>query len=320
MLSKKFIAAILAIMVVAFTGCSAQGMNSSSPESDNSITFTDDLGQTITVDDPQRVATLLGSFAEIWYLAGGEVIAAPDDAWDDFDLPMSEDAVNLGNTKSLSLELLFSADPDFIIASTNTKIDLDWKETINNAGITIAYFDVADFDDYLRVLKICTDITGREDLYQENGVEVKEKIDEIIQSSQERIEEKGVPKVLAVRASASRIRAVDSSNNVLGEMLKSLGCENIADSETSLLENLSMEYIMTEDPDFIFIVQSGDDYEGTQQTIQRFIEENPAWQSLTAVQNDCLFFMDKRLYNLKPNALWDQAYEQLEQILSSNKY
>ena len=78
------------------------------------VIFTDDLGRVITVEKPQRVAALLGSFADIWYLAGGEVIAAADDAWDDFDLPLPQDAVNLGMTKDLSLEKLFEADPDCI--------------------------------------------------------------------------------------------------------------------------------------------------------------------------------------------------------------
>ena len=35
------------------------------------VTFTDDLGRTVTVDQPERVAALLGSFAQIWMLAGG---------------------------------------------------------------------------------------------------------------------------------------------------------------------------------------------------------------------------------------------------------
>ena len=122
--------------------------------------FTDDLGRTVVVDQPERVACLLGSFADVWVLAGGEVIAAPDDAWVDFGFPMPEDAVNLGNTKDLSLEALFAAEPDFVIASANTEVDVQWMPTLESAGIPTAYFDVSDFDDYLRMLKICTDLTG----------------------------------------------------------------------------------------------------------------------------------------------------------------
>ena len=108
----------------------------------DTITFTDDLGREITVQTPKRVAALLGSYAHIWYLAGGTVCASADDAWDDFALPMAEDAVNLGMTKKLSLESLFLADPDFVLASANTKQNVEWMETLEAANITTAYFDV----------------------------------------------------------------------------------------------------------------------------------------------------------------------------------
>lgn len=282
---------------------------------DNAVTFTDDLERTVSVSQPQRVAALLGSFADVWTLAGGEVAAAPDDAWEDFELPMSDDAVNLGNTKNLSLEMLFSVNPDFVIASSNTRIDLEWLDTLEKSGITVAYFDVSDFDDYLRMLKICTDITGRSDLYQKNGVDVGSEIDNVIKESEKRIAEKGTPTVLSLRASSSSIRAKNSNGNVLGEMLLSLGCINIADSESSLLENLSVEYIAKADPDYIFFVQSGDDTEGTKENIEKFIDSNPLWKELSAVKNGKVFTMDKRLYNLKPNSRWSEAYEELERIL-----
>ena len=276
------------------------------------FTFTDDLGRTVTVDAPERVACLLGSFADVWVLAGGTVAAAPDDAWVDFDLPLAEDAVNLGHTKELSLEALFAAEPDFVIASSNTDIDLAWMDTLQAAGIPTAYFDVSDFDDYLRMLKLCTDITGRPDLYEKNGLDVQKEIDRAVENSKAR---GTAPKVLYLRASASSIRAKNSTGSVLGEMLAALGCVNIADSDAALLENLSMEHILLEDPDYIFFVRLGDDAAGTQASIDRFLAENPAWSGLTAVKEGRVFLLDKALYNMKPNARWGEAYLQLEELL-----
>jgi iron complex transport system substrate-binding protein len=98
-------------------------------------------------------------------------------------------------------------------------------------------------------------------------------------------------------------------------MLKNLGCVNIADSDSSLLENLSMEYILMEDPDFIFFVQLGDDTEGTRENMERFFAEHPAWASLTAVREGRVILLDKKLYNMKPNARWGEAYLALEEML-----
>lgn len=289
-------------------------------EEDEGYTFTDALGRTVAVSNPKRVAALLGSFADIWYLAGGEIIASADDAWDDFDLPMSEDAINLGMTKDLSLEKLFEADPDFVLASSNTKGNVEWLEVLESAGITVAYFEVNDFDDYLNVLKICTDITGRTDLYEQNGLAIQEQIEESIAKSKKRIEEAGeAPTVLSLRASSTFIRAKNSKDNVLGEMLYNLGCVNIADSEESLLENLSIEQIILQDPEYIFFIQQGDDAEGTKANIESFIAENPAWSELAAVKEGKVFLLEKALYALKPNDRWGEAYEKLEEILSNEE-
>ena len=48
----------------------------------------DELGRTVAVDSPERVACLLGSFAQIWQLAGGQVIATADDAGEDLGLEL----------------------------------------------------------------------------------------------------------------------------------------------------------------------------------------------------------------------------------------
>ena len=321
-MKRKLLLLLMAVLLC--TGCqqevaepvSGQEIVEEQPETQG-YTFTDALGREVTVENPKRVAALLGSYADIWYLAGGEVIASADDAWDDFDLPLPEDAVNLGMTKELSLEKLFEANPDFVLASSNTKGNVEWLETLESAGITVAYFEVNDFSDYLNFLKICTDITGRSDLYEKNGLAIAEQIEEVIRCSEGRIAQKGeAPTILSLRASSTFIRAKNSKDNVLGEMLASLGCVNIADHEESLLENLSIEQIILQDPDYIFFIQQGDNEEGTKENINSFIAENPAWSELTAVKEGRVYLLEKELYALKPNDRWAEALENLERILT----
>ena len=325
---KKLLSLLLCL--VLFAGCAAPAapeVSESVPEASETppettedapepVTFTDDLGRSVTVENPRRVAALLGSFAQVWYLAGGTVCASADDAWDDFGLPMAPDAVNLGMTKDLSLEKLLGAEPDFILASANTSQHRQWQETLEATGIPTAYFDVVDFPDYLRMLEICTKITGRQDLYQEKGLNVQAQIDDAIRRSVVRLQGGEGPRVLSLRASATYIRAKNSQGNVLGQMLAALGCQNIADSDDSLLEDLSVEHILIADPDFIFFVPSGDDTAGMEANLNRFFAENPAWQQLTAVKEGRVYTLPKELYNLKPNDRWGEAYEKIENILS----
>ena len=102
---------------------------------------------------------------------------------------------------------------------------------------------------------------------------------------------------------------------MLGEMLESFGCVNIADSDDSLLENLSLESILLLNPDKILIVQSGDDIEGTRENVETMFRENPLWNEMDAVKNGEVYILDKHLYNLKPNARWAEAVEKLGEIL-----
>lgn len=303
------ILSLFLILCLLLAGCGAPAAT------DGGFTFTDDLSRTVTVDDPQRVAPLLGSFAQIWMLAGGQVCATADDAWDDLALDLPEDAVNLGGAKSLNLELLLSARPDFILASANTRQHLEWQDALTATGIAVAYFDVADFEDYLRLLNLCTDITGRKDLYEVNGLQVQAQIDHVLTQSAARVARTGAPTVLCLRTAGSGITVKGSEGNVLGAMLQSLGCVNIADSDATLLEQLSMERILQADPDYIFFVQQGDDTAGAMAQMEQLLAD-PAWAGLTAVREGRVHLMDKALYNLKPNHRWGEAYEGLEAILA----
>lgn len=316
---KNRIIPVLLLLCFILSACGSRVPAETTAPSDTSVTFTDDLECSVTVDNPQRVAPLLGSFAQVWMLAGGTVHATAEDAWDDLDLDLPESAINLGHTKKLSLELLLEANPDFVLASVNTRQQVEWHETLEAAGIPVAYFDISDFDDYLRLLSICTDITGKKELYAQNGEAVQKQIEAVLEQSKARLEKAEPPTVLSMVASASNIFAKNSQGNVLGEMLNNLGCINIADSDSVLLENLSIEHILQADPDYIFIVQRGDDTEGTQQHVRQVMSENPAWAQLSAVQKGRVYFMDKTLYNLKPNHRWGEAYEQLEAIFRDSQ-
>lgn len=49
--------------------------------------------------------------------------------------------------------------------------------------------------------------------------------------------------------------------------------------------------------------------------IQKDVESNPAWASLSAVKNDKYLIMPKDLYLYKANDRYDEAYEELGKIL-----
>jgi len=275
-------------------------------------TFTDDLGREITVDAPARVIPTIGSYTKIWMLAGAteSIVAASNDSWEEFHLPLADSVVNLGKTKELNLELLAAQEPDLILASANTQAGLERLETYEQMGLTAAYFTVNNFEDYLRMLKICTDITGNASAYEKYGTEVSEQIQEA-----RSLDDGSHPSVLYVRISGKGISAKSSRGNILGEMLSDLGADNIADREGTLLEDLNMEIILKEDPEYIFVVKQIGDQDRIENIYQEMLTQDPAWSSLTAVKEGRIYLMDADLYNLKPCDRWGEAYLNLAEIL-----
>lgn len=310
---KNFVLCLSTLML--FSGCTSasteqQSISSETEISAEAITFTDDLGRNVVVENPQRVVTLIGSFTDVWLLAGGSVVGACDDSWASLNLDLPEGVINTGKVAEPNLENILSADPDFIIGSVNTSANVELLETFESLGIPCAYFDVSNFEDYLEMLKICTDITGRADLYEKNGLEVQKQIEDAIARV-----DGSAPEVLYLRTSTKSIQAKNSEGNVCGEILANLGCVNIADSDESLLENLSLEAIMRADPDYIFVTSQGTDKEAALANIEETFTSNPAWQTLTAVKEDRYYVLDPYLYNLKPNERWGESYEKMADIL-----
>ena len=90
---------------------------------------------------------------------------------------------------------------------------------------------------------------------------------------------------------------------------------NIAASDSGLLDNLSLEAIVTADPDYIFVTTQGTDTDAALENVQETLNNSPVWSSLTAVKENHYYVLDKQLYNLKPNARWGEAYKELADIL-----
>lgn len=302
---RKLCAAALALALAMLIGSAAAAQET--------LVLTDDLGRSVTIErQPQRVAALIGSFADIWCLAGGadSLAAAADDTFRKFDLPISPDTINLGATKDISLEKLLAAQPQLVIASCSTAEQVALEPMLSQMGLNTVYFDVDSFEDYLRMLRVCTQITGCDENYARYGEDVQAQVD----AARARADGSR-PTVLYVRATGSSCRVKGSEGSVLGEMLHAMDCANIADSEESLLENLSIEAILEADPDFIFVVEQSADPDAAKAVLEKTLFSSPAWQTLTAVREGRVHVMDGSLFNLKPNSRWGEAYEQLAEIL-----
>lgn len=304
-MKKNVIMTALSAALIFLSGCSAE-----KAVEEPVYTFTDALGREVQVTSYEKTAVLSGSLAEIWQLAGGELYGVTSDAFDRPTLNLSKDVKNYGGVHSLSTENIIGDGVDFAIVSGTVADQSKITDVLDPAGVTTAVLDVENFNDYLSVLKIFTDITGREDLYVTNGENVREKVDEVLARS----EGKESHTILLLRAYSSGVKA-RGSDNMTGEMLSQLGCVNIADSDSSILEELSLEAIVRANPEYVFVTTMGEDDEAAKAQYEAVLGSNQAWAEMDAVKNGKVYFLPKDTFHYKPNERWAEAYEYLEDIL-----
>lgn len=93
-MKKIVLCAAAAVLALALAGCGQQEGEASAADAPQQeqqapeapaaeatapgpVTFTDDMGNEVTVDNPQRVVACMGSFANAWELAGARSWASP---------------------------------------------------------------------------------------------------------------------------------------------------------------------------------------------------------------------------------------------------
>lgn len=298
---------ILFLCFVLLGGCAA-------PETaGEGYTFTDDTGTQVTVGEkPETVAVLLSSLADLWITAGGNVDITVGESIERGFTSDNVILVDEGAGKTINLEALIAAEPDFVLYSSDLSGQLECAETLRAAGIPAAGFAVETFEDYLRLLKICTDILGTPERYEQYGTALKAEIDTMIAAAQA---QEIQPDLLFVRAgsSAKVTKAKTAENHFVCGMLKDLGTFNIAEKAPVLLDGLSTEEVLISDPDFILFTTMGDETAG--RAYMESLISDPVWQSLSAVKNGSVHQLPKELFQYKPNAQWGEAYAYLIELL-----
>lgn len=280
--------------------------------SEDEVTFTDSRNQEVTIKkNPQRVVSVFNSYLEIWMASGGSIVGTIEPSGDK-PIEGTENAEIVGTLGAVSLEKVLSLEPDVVIVNGNSNHHMELVPSLEQNGIDVIALDFVYKEDYFKLARIFTALTGRDDLYEQNVKQVKGDIDTIITESPT---DKNY-KILLMMASGKSITA-RSSDSYVGEMLADLHTTNIADASNNLLSetNFSLEKILEEDPDFIFVQTTGSDMQVVYDKLKQDVESNPAWASLKAIKNDRYIFLPKDLYMYKANHRYAEAYKGLAQHL-----
>lgn len=300
-MKKLFCTLLSAALLLSLVCCGEQ------EKQGEGVSFTDDRGRSVTVGSEDRIAACHASFADCWLLAGGTLVGVTEDAVADHGLSVGDAAI-IGTAKTVHTEALAASGATVALLSADLTAHLELEPVLESLGIRTAYFRVDTFSDYASVMERFCSVTGRQDLYDLHVTAVGERIEGI----RARIPTGDARTVLLIRAYSSGIKA-KSDDNLAGLILKEFGLSNLADASPSLLENMSLEHIVSANPDTILVMTMGNE-EAALKYLSETLEQNPAFTALDAVKEGRYRVLPKELFHYKPNEHWDQSYEYLAKL------
>jgi iron complex transport system substrate-binding protein len=281
---------------------------------EDSVTYIDVRGEEITISkNPEKTIVLINSLLDLWYLSGGEAVARCSG---DTNVPKAAEEIEIiGKFYSVSLEKLIALQPDLVVVSSTVSSQMEMEDVLTENGIEFAPIDASTspYTNFDKNVYLFSQILDTEDIYETDIKEITGAVDEIIAKT----EETGKNPSAVVLFSSSKYVKCELPTSLTGEMLDYLGVENIvadAQIEGSTKVDFSLERLIERDPDYIFVTTMGD-VEECKARVEQDVKSNEAWNSLTAVKEDRIYYLPKDLYLYKPNARYAEAFQGLAEIV-----
>lgn len=297
--------------------------------SETSVTFKDATsadGSTVTIrKNPGKVVNLYGSFTTLWYEAGGSVIGciggnSSKELYLEYigrditaDNGMTVVATS-SSGKKWNTEKILELQPDLLICSTAMSGYSTIVSPAASANVPVIAVDYDDFSDYLKWFKVFCNLTGHTELWESVAMKA---LDEVVEVLAEIPADNGT-KVFSMFSGSKSLQA-NTSATVVGGMVKAMNCSNIADSWQGTLDgagrrDINLETVFAANPDII-IIQCHAGADVAKKQVEDTYGSNPVWQSLNAVKNGKVFYLEKTLFHNKPNSRFAEAYQKLAEIL-----
>ena len=305
---KKYLILIMSLLICfSFVSCTEE-------KTDGEVyySFIDSEDREVALKKkPQKVAVLFSSYAEMWTLAGGEINITVGESVERGFADVNTVLVDSGAGKTIDREILIASAPDFVIASADIAAQAELAESLDSVGIPCALFRVDSFYAYAEVMEDLCAITERDDLYEKNVTKIADEIENILNS----VDKSRAPRIIFVRcgSSASSTKAKNAEENFVCKMIAELGGVNIADEAPELCDGLSLEAILTAQPEKMLISTMGNEQK-SREYMDSVLKSEP-WQALGAVKDGNYVYLGKELFQFKPNARWAEAYKFLAEYL-----
>ena len=249
----------------------------------SAVTITDDLGVTVTIENPpERIVSLSPANSEILFALGlDEKIVGVTEYCTYPEAALSKEKI--GGFSTVNIEKVSVLNPDLIVAA-----DGNSEETVSHLrelGFTVITINADTIDTTLDDILLLGKATGADDEAEALVSSMKEDLAEIAEKTS--AEEK--PTIL--HCMWTDPLWVSGSGTFQDEMITAAGGINAAAAEEGWVA-LTMEKFLTMNPDII-VVDSGNGMGvGADDALRDFFLKDPRMQSLSAVQNEQVYVVN----------------------------
>lgn len=309
MLLKKITCALLCVAALVFAGCG--GKEASAPVANEKayLSITDAAGRKVVLEKkPERVVALSPSFLGMIDSVGGKIIGRTMSK--NGQIPESMKSVpEVGMVYNINMESLVGLQPDLVFASKNQHEK--FVPLMESNKIKVIALDAKTFGEVKDTVKLLGDVYGTQDKAQ---AEI-ELLDKNIKAITDKLPG-DKKRIVIMHATASSV-TVEGSRTIAGCVSDLLGFENVA---AGALKNnsdkapYSMESLVGQNPEIIFITSMGK-AEEIENRLRSDFKNNPAWNSLPAVQQGKVYVLPENLFLLNPGLQYPDAVRFMAQLV-----
>jgi iron complex transport system substrate-binding protein len=267
---KRRITGLLALLSLAMVGIATAPTPVAAGEDDFPVTVTGANGEVTLDARPERIVSLSPTATEMLFAIGaGDQVEAVDDQSDfPADVPTTDLSAFEPNPEAIA-----GYDPDLVVAS-----DAAVEDALERVDVPVLVLEApARLRGAYRQIRTLGSATGNAEGAAEVVADMKDEIGALL----DEVPDRDAPPSAYWELDDQYFSV--SSKTFIGQVLSLAGLANIADEadDTSAYPQLSSEYIVDSDPDYIFLA----DTECCGQSAET-VAARPGWGDLVAVQND----------------------------------
>lgn len=237
--------ALLTIFVIA-SACSNK-----KPVTNQSRTFTDELGRTIQVaPDPRRIVSLAPSVTETLFALGlgDRVVGVTSFCDHPFEATQKE---KVGDTQRPNLEKIIAARPDLVIVSTASELE-QFVQRLDQLRIPVYVSNPRNVQGVLDSIMQIGELTGVEDRARELAAGLEARIARV----DEQVAGRARPRVLFIIGTSPLFTV--GGTGFINDLIERAGGVSVTADEKSEFPQFSLETAIARQPEVIFL-QSGDE-------------------------------------------------------------